>query len=209
MDLAAARSAIRSLPRRFRAKDERCLRLEVLDEALHEELARTYLKFQPRNVFQGLPPIRDEVCVKWVQQMTTTGINVVACSSEGRIVGHTALFPIDPQKCEMLVVVWPRFQNVGVGTELTRTCIRMGCELGFERIWLPVDSTNVRAKHIYRKCGFRFAARGQSRERDMVCDLSEARAAFGILHAGHVESRIPPVHFSATWSVDHPGGVGA
>ena len=54
----------------------------------------------------------------------------------------------------MLVVVCPGFQNLGIGTELVRSCIEVADELGFQRIWLPVDATNVRARHVYRKCGF-------------------------------------------------------
>ena len=50
------------------------------------------------------------------------------------IVGHTALFPVNRQKCEMLVVVCPGFQNVGIGTELVRTCIDLADELGLPEL---------------------------------------------------------------------------
>jgi N-acetylglutamate synthase-like GNAT family acetyltransferase len=106
-----------------------------------------------------------------VQEMIATGVNLIAVSNSG-IVGHTALFPINDRKCELLVVVWPQFQNIGIGTELTRGCVDMACELGFEQIWLPVDSTNLRARHIYAKCGFEYRSPEHSRELDMVCDLS-------------------------------------
>ena len=43
-----------------------------------ELLERMYLDFRPRNSFQGLPPLKDEVCVKWVRQMLQTGTSVVA-----------------------------------------------------------------------------------------------------------------------------------
>ena len=55
-----------------------------------------YLAFQPRNCFQGLPPIKDAVCIKWVQDMLRTGVNVTAVSRVAEketgpsIVGHTA-----------------------------------------------------------------------------------------------------------------------
>ena len=38
-----------------------------------------------------------------------------------------------PAECEMLVVVCPAFQNLGIGTELVRSCIDLAGELGFER----------------------------------------------------------------------------
>ena len=99
-----------------------------------------YLAFEPRNSFQGLPPIKDAVCISWVRDMLRTGINVVATCDGVGIVGHTALFPINQHKCEMLVVVCPGFQNVGIGTELVQTCIDLADELGYQRIWLPVDA---------------------------------------------------------------------
>jgi len=177
MDLAAAHSSIGNFPRDFLTKNRQLLRLQLLEENLHRRLVETYLIFQPRNSFQGLPPIKDEVCVKWVEEMIRTGINLVAICSEAGIVGHTALFPINDNKCEMLVVVWPRLQNVGIGTELTRCCVEMACKLGFEKIWLPVDAINLRARHIYVKCGFEYASHKLSRELDMVCDLSRRRVS--------------------------------
>ena len=61
------------------------------------------------------------------------------------------------------------YQNLGIGTELVRSCVDLAGELGFERIWWPVDATNVRARHIYRKCGFEYVSNQQGRELDMVC----------------------------------------
>jgi GNAT superfamily N-acetyltransferase len=164
-----------------------------------------YLAFQPRNCFQGLPPIRDAVCTKWVSDMLGTGVNVVAqCNGEG-IAGHAALFPINRQKCEMLVVVCPRFQNVGIGTQLVKGCIVLADELGFQRIWLPVDATNVRARHVYRKCGFEYVSNRQGREMDMACDVrgrsESARSS--------VATPVPPPFFRAMIVDDSVGCAGA
>ena len=130
-----------------------------------------YLAFQPRGSFQGLPPIKDEVCVKWVREMLATGVHIVAIDRPAGLVGHTGLFPVNRQKCEMLVVVCPDYQNLGIGTELVRSCVALAGELGFERIWLPVDATNVRARHIYRKCGFEYVSNQQGLGLDMVCHV--------------------------------------
>jgi RimJ/RimL family protein N-acetyltransferase len=158
-------------PRNFLTKDRQSVRLQLLGETHHQQFVDAYLAFQPRNSFQGLPPLKDEVCTKWVREMIGTGVNLVAVSQSG-IVGHTALFPIDDRKCELLVVVWPKFQNVGIGTELTRGCVDLASALGFEQIWLPVDATNLRARHIYAKCGFEYRSPRHSRELDMVCELN-------------------------------------
>lgn len=195
MDLATAASATDKFPRDFLAKNQRPIRLQLLDAKLHQQFEETYLAFQPRNSFQGLPPLKDEICLKWVSDMIRTGINIIAICTEEGIVGHTALFPINDRKCEMLVVVWPRFQNIGIGTELTRCCVEMASELGFEKIWLPVDATNLRARHIYTKCGFQYASHTQSRELDMVCSLSRSQVGENNETLAQKEMPVPIPHF--------------
>jgi RimJ/RimL family protein N-acetyltransferase len=136
-----------------------------------------YLAFQPRNSFQGLPPIKDEVCIRWVRDILATGIHLVALGGDNQpFVGHAALFPVNPRKCELLVVVCPQFQNLGIGTELVRSCVDLAADLGFQQIWLPVDATNVRARHIYRKCGFEYVSGKQGRELDMLCEVRSAHS---------------------------------
>jgi RimJ/RimL family protein N-acetyltransferase len=202
MNLPPTVDTVRCLPRGFSAKNGMCCQLRLLPTDAGQRLIDMYLAFQPRNCFQGLPPIKDAVCVKWVQDMLRTGIHLTAekgispiCAQhpEGGhrrealvggkldlspfppIVGHAALFPINAQKCEMLVVVCPGLQNVGIGTELVQSCIDLADELGFQRIWLPVDATNVRARHVYRKCGFEYVSNPQGREMDMACEVRRWR----------------------------------
>jgi RimJ/RimL family protein N-acetyltransferase len=162
-----------------------------------QRLVDMYLGFQPRNCFQGLPPLKDAACVQWVHDMLRTGVNVIAQCNPHGIIGHTALFPISRQKCEMLVVVCPGFQNVGIGTELVRSCIELAGERGFERIWLPVESTNVRARHVYRKCGFEYVSNQQGREMDMACDVRRNRLI--VADAGQPAGPVPApcFHFPA------------
>jgi RimJ/RimL family protein N-acetyltransferase len=171
MDLPVLPATLRCLPRMIAAKSGLPVELRVLPTADEGRLIEMYLAFQPRNCFQGLPPIKDAVCVRWVEEILQTGLHLVGLSGDASIIGHSALFPINAIKCEMLVVVCPGFQNVGIGTELVRSCIDLAGELGFERIWLPVDATNVRARHVYRKCGFEYVSNGLGREMDMACEV--------------------------------------
>jgi RimJ/RimL family protein N-acetyltransferase len=165
----------RCLPRTFQGKNGLPVELHRLADDAGGPLIDMYLTYKPRNSFQGLPPLKDEVCVRWVQDMLRDGIHVVAQAAGTALVGHAALFPINPQKCEMLVVVCPGFQDLGIGTELVRSCVDLAAELDFQRIWLPVEATNVRARHIYRKCGFEYTSNGQGRELDMVCEVQRHR----------------------------------
>ena len=179
------------LPRRFLCKNGVSIGLERLPAEGGSRLVEMYLAYQPRGSFQGLPPLKDAVCVKWVREMLATGVHVVAASrTKGTgpssptpesvppaagLVGHAGLFPINPQKCEMLVVVCPNYQNLGIGTELVRSCVDLAGELGFRGSGCRSNATNVRARHIYRKCGFEYVSNQQGRELDMVCPLRPTR----------------------------------
>jgi RimJ/RimL family protein N-acetyltransferase len=170
------RTSLGNFPRVFSTKNGQALRLQILKAHLERQFIEAYLAFRPRNSFQGLPPLEDVACAEWAQNLIDTGINLVAVSPTAGIVGHTALFPIDDVRCEMLVVVWPPFQNIGIGFELTRGCVQMACELGYRQMWLPVEATNLRARHIYSKCGFEYRSSKPASELDMVCDLIRYRA---------------------------------
>jgi RimJ/RimL family protein N-acetyltransferase len=160
------------LPREFANRRGEPIVIQRLDEGIAPRLVEMYLAFQPRNSFQGLPPIKDAICVRWVEGMIADAVNLVAMTSASGVAGHTALFPIDQSRCEMLVVVSPPFQNTGIGTELVRSAVQMAHDMGFKKIWLPVEATNVRARHVYRKCGFAQIPDGLSREVEMALDLN-------------------------------------
>lgn len=176
----AAASSLATSPRAFISRNHEAILIRLLDDRLAPRLLEMYLNFQPRPCFQGLPPIKDEVCRKWVQGMIQDGINLVALSFEQGVVGHTALFPIDDAVCEMLVVVSHVYQNTGIGTELVRCSTQLAYEVGFERVWLPVESTNVRARHVYKKCGFDYLPGKQARELEMALDLRRYRDAVSV-----------------------------
>jgi N-acetylglutamate synthase-like GNAT family acetyltransferase len=141
--------------------------------------------------------------------MLETGIHIVAegSSQEKGLVGHAVLFPMNRQKCEMLVVVCPGFQNLGLGTELVKSCIDLADELNYERIWLPVDATNVRARHVYRKCGFEYVSNKQGRELDMACDVRRCRSQSsgdGKFSASDLPSVPAPYCYTPELSDNHP-----
>jgi RimJ/RimL family protein N-acetyltransferase len=185
MNLPLDGSSIRVLPRKFFNKNRELLRLELLHQDAHDRLLAMYMAFKPRNCFQGLPPIRDEICTQWVRGMIATGVNLLAESAPGEVIGHAALFPINPRKCELLVVVSHEHQNTGIGTELVRGCIAVAEELAFERIWLPVEAKNIRARRVYEKCGFTYTS-PPAHELDMVCELKRPSAT-----PPHVPSHAP------------------
>jgi hypothetical protein len=111
MALRTGECAIRDYSRTFVDKKGESILIKTLSEGVYQGLIDMYLAYQPRDSFDGLPPIKDAACVQWVQSMICNGINLVALSSDGSIVGHAAIFLIDQQRCEMLMVVSPQSQN--------------------------------------------------------------------------------------------------
>ena len=180
IDAVVKETTIHRKPRAVITKRGDAVLIRIMDEKTSQGLIDMYLAFQPRNSFQGLPPLTDAACISWAQHMIQTGINLVALSFGEGVAGHAALFPINEQCCEMLVAVSPPFQNVGIGTQLTRCIVRLAYEAGFERIWLPVEAMNLRARHVYRKCGFEYFPAGDARELEMGLDL---RRYHDLVHA--------------------------
>ncbi len=180
MNLKVEQTTIYSFPHAFINKKGEAILILPLDDERCQRLIEMYLAYQPRNSFQGLPPVADAACLSWVQHMIGNGINLVARAFGEGVVGHTALFPINDRVCELLVVVSPPFQNTGVGTELARCSIQMAHEIDFEKISLSVQATNVRARHVYKKCGFEYVSYENAGEVEMSLDLKGYRDAVDV-----------------------------
>lgn len=144
----------------------------LLDDDRCRKLIEMYLAFEPKRCFQGLPPIRDDACIEWVQRLIRNGINLVSLSPDDEVCGHVSLLPINDLLCEMLLVVSPQWQNRGIGTAITRSATRLAGNLGFERIWLPVEARNARARAVYKKCGFKYLDYRHAGEVEMEARLN-------------------------------------
>lgn len=175
VELELEDSSIYTVPHAFINKKGEAVLIERLEERLHPYLIEMYIAYRPRASFQGLPPLDDVVCEKWVRDMVEKGTNLVALSFERGVVGHAALFPMNECSCEVVTVVRREFQNIGIGTELVRCSVHLSHEMGFGEIWLSVEATNPRARHVYRKCGFEYVTEGGSGELGMAADLKRYR----------------------------------
>ena len=145
--------------------------LRAVETQFLEEITEMYLAYQPRGTFSGLPPVKDEACIKWVQHITENSIGLMAMSCDQKVIGHAAIFPIRDGTCEILIVVLPQNQRSGIGTQLMRSLIQTGREVGFTRIWLTVDKSNFVAIHLYNRCGFERSVFDEGSQVEMTLDL--------------------------------------
>ena len=194
MELEVENSTIYKYPHAFINKIGDPILVTTMDDKRCQRLLDMYLAYQPRNSFQGLPPIQDEACVNWVLCMVDNGINLVALSFGEGVVGHIVLFPINEVACEMLVVVCPQSQNRGIGTELVRCSIQLAHEIDFEKMRLSVQSTNVRARHVYKKCGFENTSDDRGGEINMAVDLKQYRDSVSVNVAQIMNANVIALH---------------
>jgi CBS domain-containing protein/RimJ/RimL family protein N-acetyltransferase len=180
MTIDLTTTTIHSFPHAFINKRGEAILVRTLDEARRDGLVRMYLDYRPRNSFGGLPPIRDEACIRWVKGMIADAVNLVALSFEKGIVGHGALFSLDGGACEMLLVVAPAEQRIGIGTELTHCLVQAAHDLGFEEIRLNTEAGNHVARRVFEKCGFRYLSRSLVDEVDMGLDLRNYHDTAGV-----------------------------
>lgn len=125
------------------------------DPQAEKVLRAFYDEFTPKAAAQGLPPHAKDVRDHWISDILHNGTNIVA-SLNGGIVGHAAIVGFEQRECEYLVFVYRDHQGKGIGSALTHACIDLADELGYERVWLSVESDNRRAISIYLKAGFKY-----------------------------------------------------
>jgi len=123
----------------------------------YPHLLEMYDIFLPKAKFQGMPPYNRETCCNWIQHLTDTGQNFLACR-EDRVIGHVVVLPdFDKLDAEYLIFVVQSERGKGVGSELTRQAIGWARLHGIRVIWLTVDTYNFRAIRLYKKFGFDFS----------------------------------------------------
>jgi CBS domain-containing protein/GNAT superfamily N-acetyltransferase len=173
-------TTIYKYPSSFINKRNEPILLKVMDEKWHEKLTDMYISYKPRGSFSGLPPLDDESCLKWVDSLIKNGVSIIAISFEHGLSGNAVLFPMERETAEMLVVVKPESQNVGIGTQLTRCIIQLAYEIGYDKVWLTVERYNHVAKHVYLKCGFGYIDSEIHDEHEMALELGYYRKIMSV-----------------------------
>ena len=74
----------------------------------------------------------------------------------GAFIGNIELMDIQDGDAMLGIAITAEQQDRGFGSEAVAALLRYGFEtLGLRRIWLKARPFNVRALHVYEKCGFR------------------------------------------------------
>ncbi len=74
---------------------------------------------------------------------------------EEKALGYIGLYAVSGEGSITNVAVHPERRGQGIGEKLVREAIRMGESLKLEYITLEVRESNIPARRLYEKCGFR------------------------------------------------------
>jgi len=119
-----------------------------------EALVEMYTDFHPEDRAQGIPPSREPQIREWLDTVAERDCGIVLASHRGHLVGHGMLVADDEGGYELALFVLREYQGAGIGTELLRTLLGLGQEIGVERVWLSVERWNDPAIRVYEKVGF-------------------------------------------------------
>lgn len=173
--LSIAECSIFKQPYAFVDKHKDPQLIMPLDQSRHEKFRAMYFSEMPRTSLNGVPPLKDNACNAWLDQIIATGNHLIAVSFDGKIVGSSALFPMKDRMWEILISVLPLYRGKGIGTQLVRCAIELAYEAGVDKIWLSVDVRNFIARHLYLKCGFEYIGHDGTDELSMILELVRYR----------------------------------
>ncbi|MBQ9579762.1 MAG: GNAT family N-acetyltransferase [Lachnospiraceae bacterium] len=76
--------------------------------------------------------------------------------SSGKFIGNIELMDVHDEEAELGITITASMQDKGYGTESVPAIVDYGMKkLNLKRIFLRVFPDNLRAIHVYEKCGFR------------------------------------------------------
>ena len=103
-------------------------------------------------------PFTEAKEIRWVRKKLEACAPVFSMleKKSGRFIGNIALMDAAAAEAELGIAITAEMQNIGHGTEAVSALAEYArVRLGLKRIWLRTNPSNVRAIHVYEKCGFR------------------------------------------------------
>lgn len=99
---------------------------------------------------------------RWFERGKTSGRLYLVARVDGKIVGGASIQPQAHKRshiAEYGVFIRRGYRNKGLGTLLTRAFIEIAERREYETLQLSVYTTNKRAAHVYKKCGYKECGR--------------------------------------------------
>lgn len=121
----------------------------------------------------GRPLTREEVAVKYVGRRSPAVVSLLVLR-DAAPVGYTQYVPTGPQEGSIDLVLLPSAQGQGLGPDAARALIHhLHTVLGWHRVTVDPEATNLRGVRAWRKAGFR-AVGTQGSRLLMECRLAAA-----------------------------------
>jgi len=124
------------------------------EERYFASLIHMYDTYNPIGSVQGLPPLDKDKRHQWVQDMISSGTNLLAMDGD-IVIGHASLFPMPVNWGEYFILIHQDFQRQGIGTAITLYVIDWARQENLSTIWLTVDRENYVAISLWRSVGFK------------------------------------------------------
>ncbi len=124
------------------------------DERYFTSVVYMYDTYDPLGSVQGLPPLDKDKRQQWVQDMISSGTNLLVLHKDN-VVGHASLFSMPSNWAEYFIFIHQDFQRQGIGTATTLYVIDWARQGDLSAIWLTVDRNNYVAISLWRSVGFK------------------------------------------------------
>ena len=140
-------------------ESENILFVEVSEKLVGDYLAMVN-DYEHVNRFIGgkHKTFSEEQEIEWVEKKLAEKALVFSMleKGSGSFIGNIELMDVSASVGELGIAITAEKQDQGYGTEAVRALAQYGIDtLGLERVVLRTNPDNVRAIHVYEKCGFR------------------------------------------------------
>ncbi len=138
----------------FKDKNDRYIMVRSYDfQQDRNELINMYGKFDPEDRCLGLPPVKEEALMTWLDYIDDKGISIIAEHNE-EIVGHLSVVPCGNEIAEVSIFIIKSYQNAGIGRKMVNTFLDHCKKVKCKKIILTTEKCNNRALHLFTKVGF-------------------------------------------------------
>ena len=162
-------------PTEVRTREGRTLQAKEYSAGDFGALVEMYQAFEPKRAAQGLPPPDAPRIAHWLEELQHHGHALVA-EHENKIIAHTILCPIRPDRAEFTIFVHQDYRRQGLGLTLSELTLDWAHQMGFKTLYLSTELSNLAAVGLFRKLGFQMSSIWGN-ECEMQLDLAQGRWA--------------------------------